>query len=167
MILYAKPTRNHWMDQLRRKTLDWKVNSASEIPGQRSKFGQTKNHNLVPRAFPSKMGAKTTGNRCTVNGPTLWAKRRLACSRRLDSGEQVESYAARTKRNTRGKKRGETGAGALFFPSSIIRRRPNFLPAPHHPNAWNRLKEDRRMCKNIWRGHNILVINDILDRYSS
>ena len=28
---------------------------------------------------------------------------------------------------------------ALFFPSSIFRRRPHFLPAPHHPNAWNRL----------------------------
>ena len=28
---------------------------------------------------------------------------------------------------------------ALFFPSSIFRRRSHFLPAPHHPNAWNRL----------------------------
>ena len=50
----------------------------------------------------------------------------VACSRRLDSGEQVKSYAPSAKRNTRGKKRGETGAGArnpsllfpaLFFPS--------------------------------------------------
>ena len=77
--------------------------------------------------------------------------RMLACSRRLDSGEQVKSQAASTKRNMRGKKRAETGAGArkrrsllrslpfpaLFFPSLIFRRRPNFLPAPHHPNAWN------------------------------
>ena len=41
------------------------------------------------------------------------------CSRRLDSGEQVKSYAASAKRNTRGKKRGET----IF---SLV----NFSPAP-------------------------------------
>ena len=79
----------------------------------------------------------------------LW----IAGSGRLDSGEQVKSYAASAKRNTRGKKRGETGVGArkrrslpfpaLFFPSSIFRRRPNFLPAPHRPNAWNRLNFER------------------------
>ena len=50
----------------------------------------------------------------------------VARSRRWDSREQVKSYAASAKRNT-------------FFPSSIFRRRPNFLPAPHHQNAWNRL----------------------------
>ena len=56
----------------------------------------------------------------------------ISCSRRLDKGEQVKSYATSAKRNTRRK-------NAVFFPSSIFRRRPNFLPAPHHPNAWNRL----------------------------
>ena len=60
----------------------------------------------------------------------------VACSRRLDSGEQVKSYVASAKRNTRGKKRGETGA-ALFFPSPIFRPRPDFSLAPHHLNAWN------------------------------
>ena len=45
----------------------------------------------------------------------------------------------RAQKETRGKKkRGETEA-ALFFPSSIFRPRPNFSPAPHHLNAWNRL----------------------------
>ena len=62
----------------------------------------------------------------------------VACSRRLDSGEHVKSYVASAKRNTRGKKRGETGA-ALFFPSSIFRPRPDFSLAPHHLNDWNRL----------------------------
>ena len=72
-------------------------------------------------------------------GSGIISGRVLACSRRLDNGEQVKSYATSAKSNTRGKKRGETGAGALFFPSSIFRWRPNFLPAPHHANAWNRL----------------------------
>ena len=40
----------------------------------------------------------------------------VACSRSLDSGEQVKSYAANAKRNTRGKKLGETGAGARKRP---------------------------------------------------
>ena len=46
----------------------------------------------------------------------------VACSRRLDSGEQVNSYAASAKRNRRGK-----NEGGLFFPSSIFRPRPNFF----------------------------------------
>ena len=44
----------------------------------------------------------------------------LACSMRLDSGEQVKSYAANAKRNTRGKKLGETGAGARKRPKTFV-----------------------------------------------
>ena len=54
----------------------------------------------------------------------------VARSRRLDSEEQVKSYAASAKGNTRGKKRG---------------RRPNFSPAPHHFNAWN-MQASSRHC---------------------
>ena len=57
---------------------------------------------------------------------------RVACYRRLHSGEQVKSYVASAKRNTRGKKtRGDWGR-PIFFPVK-------FLPALHHLNAWNRL----------------------------
>ena len=54
----------------------------------------------------------------------------VARSRRLDSEEQVKSYAASAKGNTRGKKRGI---------------RPNFSPAPHHLNAWN-MQASSRHC---------------------
>ena len=57
--------------------------------------------------------------------PINYVNKQLACSRRLDSGEQVKSYAASTKRNTRGKKRGETGAGARKPPSLLP---PYFFP---------------------------------------
>ena len=65
----------------------------------------------------------------------------VACSRRLDSGEQVKSYAASAKRNTRGKKLGETGA--LFFPRQFFARSPpseRLEQANVHPNflqVWN------------------------------
>ena len=64
----------------------------------------------------------------------------IACSSRLDSGEQVKSYAANAKRNTRGKKRGET----IF---SLV----NLSPAPHHLNAYftfraSTLKNIDRIC---------------------
>ena len=42
----------------------------------------------------------------------------VACSKRLDSGEQVNSYAAIAKRNRRGKKRG----GTIFFPRQFFAR---------------------------------------------
>ena len=50
---------------------------------------------------------------------TKGAQHLILLCQALDSGEQVKSYAASTKRNTRGKKQGETGAEAgalIFFP---------------------------------------------------
>ena len=45
----------------------------------------------------------------------------VACSRRLDSGEQVKSYAARAKRNTRGKNEGRLGLrGEKFFEILLV-----------------------------------------------
>ena len=81
-------------------------------------------------------------------------KERLACSRCLDSGGQVKSYKASAKRNAMGKKtRGDCSIPipSLFFPSSIFSPGPtNFSIAPHHLNAWNRLRERKNVWQSFW-----------------
>ena len=72
-----------------------------------------------------------------IDGTVLIVLSEFSLFQAFDSGEQVKSYAASAKRNAREKNEGRLGRP--IFPSSIFRRRPNFLLAPHHPNAWNRL----------------------------
>ena len=71
-------------------------------------------------------------NYLSYGGPLARASRAqgaplLACSRRLDSGEQVKSYAASPKRNTRG----DWGGTEKTVP----------FPALFFPRQWNRLSD--------------------------
>ena len=79
----------------------------------------------------SSWGRCWIGKRCFANGASQY----LACSRRLDSGEPVKSYAASAKRNKSGKKEGWLGrerdyAGAFPTFSRPIFSFVNFSPAP-------------------------------------
>ena len=66
---------------------------------------------------------------CPKEGLVVYYQWGLACYKCLDSGEQVKS--------------------------SIFCSHPNFLPAPHHLNTWNRLSEGGVvLLRKLWRFSN-------------
>ena len=74
-----------------------------------------------------------------VKKQKLHTNTQLACSRRLDSGEQVKSYVASTKKNTRGN---------YFFPRQFFARP---LPSERLEQANAQLKAGaRRSLQQKW-----------------